>query len=177
MPQLKDPAAPGKDAAFSQFPCPALREWAARPLSPAMRQTYFGPIIANVEVKLKQEFGDRYNADVFSNDLTGYTMRTDRYRLTLWLDDRDLTAPPLAVELYDHKNDPHETMNIADRPTNGVLVQTLTARLIKQLSQSGGRADEVRRIGNCSTAKSQSLEHQHESQPAPTSTKTAADAW
>ena len=133
VPQLNDPAAPGKDAAFSQFPCPALREWAARPLSPAMRQTYFGPIITNVEAKLKIEFGDRYNADLFSNDLTGYTMRTDRYRLTLWLDDRDLTAPPLAVELYDHMKDPHETVNVADRPANAVLVKTLTARLLKQL--------------------------------------------
>lgn len=133
VPQLTDPAASGKDAAFSQFPCPALREWAARPLSPAMHQTYFGPIITNVEAKLKIEFGDRYDADLFSNDLTGYTMRTDRYRLTLWLDDRDLTGPPLAVELYDHMTDPHETVNVAGRPANAVLVKTLTARLLKQL--------------------------------------------
>jgi iduronate 2-sulfatase len=131
-PQLKDPAAPGKDAAFSQFPSPALREWAARPLSPAMRQTYFGPIITRVEAKLKQEFGGRYDADLFSNYLTGYTMRTDRYRLTLWLDDRNLTAPPLAVELYDHTNDPHETVNVADRPANAMVVKTLTTQLLKR---------------------------------------------
>ena len=137
VPQLNDPAAPGKHAAFSQFPCPALREWAARPLSPAMRQTYFGPIIRNIEAKLKQESGDRYNADLFSNDLTGYTMRTDRYRLTLWLDDRNLTAPPLAVELHDHENDPHESVNVAGRPAIAIVVKTLTARLLKQLLESG----------------------------------------
>lgn len=71
--QLKDPAAPGKRAAFSQFPSPALREWAARPLSVAMCQTYFGPVIEGVEAELKEEHGDRYDADLFNNHLMGYS--------------------------------------------------------------------------------------------------------
>lgn len=125
--QLKNPNAPGKAAAFSQFPSPALREWAARPLSPAMRQTYFGPVIKAVEAKLKQEHGDRYDADLFNNHLTGYTMRTDRYRFTAWLDDRTPSAEPLAVELYDQKNDPNETINIAKQ--NPELVARLLAEL------------------------------------------------
>ena len=128
VPQLRDPTAPGKPAAYSQFPSPALREWAARPLSVAMRQTFFGPVIKDVEAKLQAEHGDRYNADLFSNHLTGYSMRTDRYRLTAWLDDRDVTAPPLAVELYDHRTDPNETINLAKREP------TLVAKLLEQLA-------------------------------------------
>lgn len=38
------------------------------------------------------------------------TVRTDRHRFTRWSNPRGET---LQVELYDHENDPHETMNIA----------------------------------------------------------------
>lgn len=127
VPQLKDPSAPGKSAAFSQFPSPALREWAARPLSPAMRQTFFGPVITAVEAKLKQEHGDRYDSDLFNNHLMGYSMRTDRYRFTAWLDDRNPAAAPLAVELYDHQSDPNETINITGQKPK------LVAELLEQL--------------------------------------------
>ena len=113
MPLLTDPDQAWKTAAFSQFPSPALREWAARPLTPAMRGTYFGPIIAEVEARLKREHGDRYNADLFNNHVMGYSIRTERYRYTAWLDRRDANIEPLAEELYDHDNDPHETVNVA----------------------------------------------------------------
>ena len=39
-PLLDNPNQTWKKAAFSQFPNPALREWAANPLSPGMRQTF-----------------------------------------------------------------------------------------------------------------------------------------
>ena len=71
---------PWKPAAFSQFPSPALREWAARPLSPAMRTTYFAPVIADVKAALKEEHGRRYNTKLSNRHLMGYSMRTDRYR-------------------------------------------------------------------------------------------------
>ena len=126
-PLLNDPDQPWKPAAFSQFPSPALREWAARPLSPAMRGTFFGPVIAEVEAKLKQEHGERYNADLFDNHLMGYSIRTDRYRYTVWLDRRSPTIEPLAEELYDHETDPHETVNLAKSKPD--VVKTLAIQL------------------------------------------------
>ena len=51
-PLLRNPKLPWKKAAFSQFPNPALREWAANPLSPGMRQTFFGPLIEEVEQRI-----------------------------------------------------------------------------------------------------------------------------
>lgn len=130
-PLLTDPDQKWKPAAYSQFPSPALREWAARPLSPAMRGTFFGPVIADVEAKLKQEHGARYDAELFDQHLMGYSLRTDRYRYTAWLDRRAPLSVPLAEELYDHETDPHETANVAraNPKTTKRLLEQLRAAL------------------------------------------------
>lgn len=128
-PLLNEPQQIWKKAAFSQFPNPALREWAANPLSPGMRQTFFGPLIRDVESRIMRQQGDRWDRDLFENHLMGYTMRTDRYRLVLWRDYRDPDRAPVFVELYDHQHDPGETRNIA------VENPQIVKRLTKQFNQ------------------------------------------
>jgi len=118
VPLLRDPAIDWKAAAFSQYPNPALREWAANPLTSSMRETYFGPLIEDVESKIKKQQGQKWDRDLFENDLMGYTMRTDRYRLVLWKNTKEPEADPLYIELYDHKTDPKETKNIAQANTS-----------------------------------------------------------
>ncbi len=58
----------------------------------------------------------------------GYSMRTDRYRLTLW---RNRLAPfeTQAVELYDHDVDAQENVNIAG--DEQALVEKLEAKLLR----------------------------------------------
>lgn len=124
---LDKPDSPWKKAAFSQYPNPALREWAANPLSPGMRETWFGPLIREVEQRIIDQQGDRWNRELFEQHLMGYTMRTDRYRLVSWRDHRNPEAKPVYIELYDHQDDPHETKNIAD--ANPELVESLTEQL------------------------------------------------
>ena len=114
VPLLKNPKAKGKKFAVSQFPNPALREWAANPLSPGMRETFFGPLIEEVEGKIKRQLGKQWNRELFENHLMGYTIRTERYRLVAWLDYRNVNTEPLYLELYDHRKDPKETKNIAE---------------------------------------------------------------
>ena len=113
-PLLSGPDRPWKTAAFTQFPNPALREWAALPLSPAMRETWFGPLIGEVEETIIEQQGDAWDRELFETYLMGHAMRTDRYRLIVWLDRRTPEADPLFVEMFDHTSDPGETTNVAD---------------------------------------------------------------
>ncbi|MHB8899778.1 MAG: sulfatase/phosphatase domain-containing protein [Thermoguttaceae bacterium] len=129
-PLVDDPQRRWKEAAFSQFPCPALREWAAAPLSAEMRETFFGPLIEEVEAQLARESA-RYSRELYEKHVMGYSMRTERYRLVLWVDDRDPDGEPIAVELYDHAGDPAENVNIAGDPTNRELVRELTAQMAR----------------------------------------------
>ena len=113
VPLMSDPDRPWKEAAFSQYPNPALREWAANPLSIGMRETWFGPLIEQVEDRIIQQQGKAWDREFFEKHLMGYAMRTDRYRLVVWRDHRDPEAKPVYVELFDHKSDPLETKNVA----------------------------------------------------------------
>ncbi len=56
----------------------------------------------------------------------GHSIRTRRYRYTEW---RALESPYTSTELYDYKNDPLETRNIATRPENIGLVNGLQGML------------------------------------------------
>ena len=112
-PLLSDPGKDWKKAVFSQFPTPALREWAANPLSKGMRETSFGPLIQDVEVRIKEQQKEKWDRSLFENRLMGYSMRTKDYRFIVWKDYTDPKAAPIYLELYDHNTDPSETINIA----------------------------------------------------------------
>ncbi len=113
VPVLHNPNANIKGVAMSQFPTPALREWAANPLSPEMRETFFGPLISQVEQKIREQQGNQWNRELFEKYLMGYTLRDPRYRYIEWRDTRNPNSEPIYQELYDHLSDPHETVNIA----------------------------------------------------------------
>ncbi|WP_303317282.1 sulfatase [Flavivirga abyssicola] len=111
---IENPNADWKSAAFSQFPSPALREWGAFPIRPAMRETYFGPLLEEVEERIIEQQGEKWDRNLFENNLMGYAMRTEDYRFIVWKDRTDPEKDPVFIELYDHKTDPFETKNIAD---------------------------------------------------------------
>lgn len=129
LPLLKNPKIEWKKAVFSQFPSPALREWAANPLSQGMRETYFGPLIEDVEKRIIAQQGDKWDRDLFENRLMGYGMRTEQYRLIVWKDYTQPEKDPVFIELFDHKADPLETKNIAAQEP--ILVKTLLAQFNK----------------------------------------------
>ncbi len=64
--------------------------------------------------------------------VAGYSVRTDRWRYAEW--DQGLGA-----ELYDHRTDPHETVNLAGDPASAPTIQELRALL--QAYREGRRAE------------------------------------
>ena len=59
--------------------------------------------------------------------ITGYAIKTDRYRYVEWT--RVKTFAILARELYDHKTDPDENINLAGLADQQTLVQSLSRML------------------------------------------------
>ena len=57
----------------------------------------------------------------------GYSIRDDRWRLTLWRNRKD--GHIVATELYDEKNDPAETVNVADKAENKAVIEALSKHL------------------------------------------------
>lgn len=125
-PLLDNPNQEWKKAVFSQYPNPALREWAANPITPEMRELFFGPLIRDVEAKIIQQQGEKWDRDIYENHLMGYSMRTDEHRIVIWKNRKTPNAAPVFVELFNHQLDPSETKNIAAE--NPKMVQQLLAQ-------------------------------------------------
>ncbi|MEI7676620.1 MAG: sulfatase [Bacteroidales bacterium] len=121
---LNDPSKTWKKAAFTQTTCPAVREWAGKPLDPKTRES-FASLMDRVERNIQEFDTDDFSVEKYNEYVFGYSMRTDRYRFTYWMDKRH-PEKPLALELYDHEKDPNENVNIAMQPSEAKLVKQLT---------------------------------------------------
>lgn len=103
---------------------PSLCELAGLPLPPHLEGTSFVPLIDNPEKPWKRAAFSQYPR----SNLMGYSMRTNRYRITAWQDRKD-PGRIEEVELYDHQTDPGENINIAARAENAAIVNELVHKL------------------------------------------------
>ena len=78
------------------------------------------PILENTEMKGKPYARSFY----YRNRALGKTLKTDFYRIVRWSTESDSTV---AIELYDHRNDPGENINIASE--NKALTDSLLFQL------------------------------------------------
>lgn len=135
VPILQNPSVAGKNHAFSEFPAPALSEWAAKPLSPGMRETFYSPLIEQVAAQLARENRARYERKTIEEHVKGYSVRTADFRYTRWIERRVPNSAPFAEELYDHRHDPRQMINVAGTREYATRVAEL-ARLVRQITQS-----------------------------------------
>ena len=99
---------------------PSLADVAGLPLPGHLEGISFKRVLENPDRPWKAAAFSQYPR----KKLMGYAMRTDRYRLTVWVDRTDHTKVD-AVELYDHQTDPQENRNIAKLPANKALLGKL----------------------------------------------------
>jgi arylsulfatase A-like enzyme len=101
-----------------------LSELAGLPRPAHLEGTSLKPLLEDPDRPWKSAVFSQYPRTQ-NGGLMGYSMRTDRYRFTVWVDRKDPSRVD-AIELYDHQADPQENQNIANAPAKAELVKNLT---------------------------------------------------
>ncbi len=130
VPGMKNPGAHTNALVEFVDVYPSLAELAGLPLPTHLEGTSFQPLLNEPNRPWKSAAFSQYprkGGKTRSGELMGYSMRTERYRLTVWVDRKD-HAQIDAIELYDHQNDPLENTSIAKDPANTELVEQLMAQ-------------------------------------------------
>jgi arylsulfatase A-like enzyme len=109
---------------------PSLCDLAKLPLPAHLEGSSFAPLLDAPDQPWKKAAFSQYPR---GRNVMGYSMRTDRYRFTRWL---QADGTEIATELYDHHNDPQENVNTAATPENVSVVEQLRQQL-----KAGWRAE------------------------------------
>jgi len=71
----------------------------------------------------------------------GYSLRTSRYRFTIWMKDNFRSDRVfdknliVATELYDYQKDPNETVNVVDEKSYSAISKDLKAKMLEYFEQ------------------------------------------
>ncbi len=104
------------------------------------------PVIKNPKIQTQD-----YAISQFfrGKDTMGYSMRTKRYRITLWLkgdyNKEDLFRDPVidAIELYDYQKDPQETVSLENDPAYAKVVSKLKNKLLRLMNEEANKAERT----------------------------------
>jgi arylsulfatase A-like enzyme len=109
---------------------PTLSELAGLSLPEHLEGTSFKPLLDDPKLKWKNATFSQYPRSGIAThgaELMGYSMRTDRYRFTVWVNRADHSKVD-STELYDHQTDPQENTNIVNIASHSQLAQTLMSQ-------------------------------------------------
>ncbi|MEI8291535.1 MAG: sulfatase-like hydrolase/transferase [Verrucomicrobiota bacterium] len=85
------------------------------------------PWLENPSTPMKKVAISQYPRSFAGRQLMGYSIRDERWRLTLW---RDRKTQEIAdTELYDEQNDPAETVNLANKQEHKAVIEKLSKHL------------------------------------------------
>jgi arylsulfatase A-like enzyme len=109
---------------------PTLADVCGLPVPTGLDGVSLRPVLDDPGATVRQVAISQYprgGREAGGRELMGYSIRDPRWRLTLWRDRDD--GMIVARELYDEQDDPHETVNVADRPEHADIAGQLAAHL------------------------------------------------
>jgi iduronate 2-sulfatase len=117
---------------------PTLCDMAGFQVPEKLQGTSFFPLLKNPKLEWKTAAFSQFLLGRYGPPETrlmermGYTMRTDQYRYVEWYKwdkEGNKCGEFLSRELYDHKTDPQENKNIANKPANKKIIDALSQQL------------------------------------------------
>lgn len=139
----------GKTKSITEFVdiFPTLCELATVPTPLNLDGTSLVPLMKNEKARVKN-FGvsqyyrliDEKEAQKLGytdTDIMGYTLRTDRYRYTIWMANGFRTNKPFAendvyaCELYDYQKDPLETVSVVNEKEYGTVAKEMKQKMLQ----------------------------------------------
>jgi len=104
---------------------PTLADLAGLPLPSHLEGHSMKPLLDNPDTPWKLAAVSQYPRGHGKAEKMGYSLRTATHRFTIWVMNEDRSKVD-AIELYDHRTDPQENENVADRKENAELVRQLS---------------------------------------------------
>jgi iduronate 2-sulfatase len=104
---------------------PTLSDLCGLPVPEHCQGVSLVPLLADPDLILKDAAYSQFPRQ--QKEIMGYTMKTDKYRYTEWLQNNTV----LERELYDHQDDPREMKNIAHEAKHKQLITELSQMLQK----------------------------------------------
>ena len=119
-------AAGRKSLALAEFIdiYPTLADVCGLPMPKGVEGVSLKPALDDATAKVRPVAISQYPRQDAGKSLMGYSLRDERWRLTLWRD--RVTNAIHATELYDEVGDPHETANVAAKPEHAEVIARLT---------------------------------------------------
>ncbi len=119
-------AAGRKSASLAEFIdiYPTLADLCGLPKPKEVDGVSLKPVLDDASASVRPVAISQYPRQDAGKSLMGYSIRDERWRLTLWRDRKDNTIH--ATELYDEANDPHETVNVAAKAEHAEVIARLT---------------------------------------------------
>ena len=117
---------------------PTILDYAGFEIPKVLEGKSLMPAIKNSEIEIKDFALSQYPR---GKNIMGYSMRTKRYRYTLWMKGDFHKTPSyqkpeiVGVELYDYKKDPLERTSLQDDPAYADTAKKLKAKLINLLKE------------------------------------------
>ena len=103
------------------------------------------PVLDDAAASVRPVAISQYPRQDAGKSLMGYSIRDDRWRLTLW---RDRASNDIhASELYDEANDPHETVNVVGRPEHAEVIAKLSKFLPPPIEPATPENTETKKKG------------------------------